>query len=60
MIRQKEQLQSVIVSSERKLVEANKRLAWVQQQEDRRIAAEFLVEQIRMSQEDRMQLMNDN
>ena len=47
MTRQREQFQQIIVNSERKLIEANKRLAWTQQQQDKRVAAEYLVEQTR-------------
>jgi hypothetical protein len=47
LTRQRDQFQQVIVNSERKLMEANKRLAWAQQQADKRVAAEYLVEQIR-------------
>jgi hypothetical protein len=43
MIRQREQYQGVISLNERKLIEANQRLAYVQQTEDKRAAAEYLV-----------------
>ena len=44
MIRQREQLQGVIITNERKLIEASKRLAHTQMQEDKRAAAHYLVE----------------
>ena len=58
--RQREQFQQIIVNSERKLIEANKRLAWTQQQQDKRAAAEYLVEQTRQGQEERKTLIADN
>lgn len=50
----------MIVNSERKLIEANKRLALAQQSNDKRAAAEYLVEQIRVNQEERSTLIKDN
>ena len=37
-------------------MEANKRLAWSQQQADKRVAAEYLVEQIRGNHEEKVSL----
>ena len=44
MQRQREQYQLIVQQNERKLLEANQRLAWLQHQEDKRSAAEYLVE----------------
>ena len=60
LLRNRDQFQSVIVTTERKLMEANKRLAWSQQQTDKRVAAEYLVEQIRLSTEEKATLISDN
>ena len=57
MQRQKEQLQQVVANSERQLVEANRRLAWTQTQGEKRIAAEYLVEQIRACHQERQQFI---
>ena len=46
MQRQREQYQLIVQQNERKLLEANQRLAWLQHQEDKRSAAEYLVEQM--------------
>lgn len=53
MLRQREQLQGVIITNERKLIEASKRLAQTQVHEDKRAAALYLVEQIRTEQEEK-------
>jgi len=50
----------VIVNSERKLIDANKRLALTQQTPDKRAAAEYLVEQIRVNHEEKTTLIKDN
>lgn len=60
MQRQKEQLQGSIIVLERNLVDANNRLATLQDGEDRRQAASFLVAQVRGMQEDRETLIADN
>ena len=57
MIRQREQYQGVISLNERKLIEANQRLAYVQQTEDKRAAAEYLVQQIQMAGEEKQSLI---
>ena len=41
-------------------MEANKRLAWAQQQADKRVAAEYLVEQIRGNTEDKVSGLYSN
>jgi hypothetical protein len=46
LIRQREQYQIVISQGERKIIEGNQRLAYTQQSEDKRSAAEYLVQQI--------------
>ena len=50
----------MIVACERKIVEANRRLAMVQQAPDKRAAAEYLVEQIRVGAEEKATLIGDN
>ena len=60
MQRQKEQLQQVVANTERQLVEANRRLAWTQTQGEKRTAAEYLVEQIRVSHQERDQMLQEN
>jgi hypothetical protein len=50
----------VIITNERKLIEASKRLAHTQMQEDKRAAALYLVDQIRMEQEEKQDLFQDN
>lgn len=51
--RHREQFQHIIHQTERKLLEANQRLAWQQGQDDKRAAAEFLVDQIRVVNEEK-------
>lgn len=50
----------MIITNERKLIEASKRLAHTQMQEDKRAAALYLVDQIRMEQEEKQDLFQDN
>lgn len=60
MLRQREQLQGVIITNERKLIEAGKRLAQTQVQDDKRAAALYLVDQIRLENEEKATLFADN
>jgi hypothetical protein len=46
--------------NERKLLEANQRLAWLQNQDDKRSAAEYLVDQMRFVNEEKLALLADN
>jgi len=50
----------IVQQNERKLLEANQRLAWLQTQEDKRVAAEYLVEQMRVVNEEKQSLLYDN
>lgn len=41
-------------------MEANQRIAWTQQNQDKRAAAEYLVEQTRLAAEERQFLISEN
>ena len=58
--RQREQFQGIIHQNERKLLEANRTLAWLQHQEDKRAAAEYLVDQMRVCNEEKQAILYDN
>lgn len=58
--RQREQYQLIVQQNERKLLESNQRLAWLQHQEDKRSAAEYLVDQMRICNEEKQALLFDN
>ena len=59
-MRQRDQFQAIIVNTESKVIEVNKRLAQSLQSEEKRASAEYLVEQIRMTQNDNGTLLEDN
>jgi len=42
--RTREQYQAIVQQNERKLLESNQRIAWLQQNEDKKAAAEYLVD----------------
>lgn len=58
--RQREHFQSILSTTERKVIEANQRLAFVQHSEEKRIAAEYLVEQIRVAGDEKQVLLSEN
>ena len=41
-------------------MECNQRMAWMQQSDDKKSAAEFLVEQMRICNEEKQSLLYDN
>lgn len=53
-------MQGVIITNERKLIEASQRLAQNQTTEEKRAAALYLVEQIKAEQEEKAILFADN
>ena len=57
--RQREQYQQIIHQNERKLLEANQRFAWIQSSDDKRNAAEYLVDQMRVANEEKQALLFD-
>ncbi|CDW73388.1 UNKNOWN [Stylonychia lemnae] len=59
-IRQKDQYQGLVAQIERKLIEANQRLAYVQQTDDKRAAAEYLVEQLRVQTDEKQSIIFEN
>ena len=60
LVRQRDQFQAIIVNTENKVIEANKRLAQSMQNPEKRASAEYLVEQIRGVQADNTTLLEDN
>eukprot|EP00347_Sterkiella_histriomuscorum_P018962 403343492 len=58
--RQKDQYQSLVAQLERKIIEANQRFAFIQQIDDKRAAAEYLVEQMRVISEEKQSVIYEN
>ena len=50
----------IVHSNERKILESNQRLAWLQTSDDKRAAAEYLVDQMRVVNEEKQQMLYDN
>lgn len=59
LVRQREQYQIIIAQSERKVIEANQRLAFVQQSEEKRVAAEYLVQQIQIAGDEKQGMLSE-
>lgn len=59
LVRQREQYQVIIAQSERKVIEANQRLAFVQQSEEKRVAAEYLVQQIQIAGDEKQGMLSE-
>lgn len=58
--RTREQYQAIVQQNERKLLEANQRLAMLQHQDDKRMAAEYLVDQMRIVNDEKADLLYNN
>ena len=58
--RQRETYQSVLAENDRRLADANDRIAWMYNELEKRKAAEFLASQIELLKEERRALLDDN